>query len=70
MINKIIDWIFMRYGIDVPKLDVVLALIILAGLIVLGASIVIAPHNSGNYQSGNIKMPLSTSAPSSGTPQP
>jgi hypothetical protein len=56
MIDKIIDWIFMRYGIEVPKLDIVLAMIILAGLVILGVSAMINGVHSG-VSSGHAPVP-------------
>ena len=53
MIDKIVDWLYMRYGIAIPKKDIVMMLIIILGLLILIISII---FNSGNPK---IKTPAS-----------
>lgn len=40
MIQEIADWIYQKYGVQIPKLDIKLAFIIIAGLIVLMFSLI------------------------------
>jgi len=40
MIQEIVDWIYENYGIQIPKRDIWMALVIIAGLIVLIFSLI------------------------------
>jgi hypothetical protein len=40
MIQEIEDWIYENYGVQVPKLDIAMALIIAGGLLVLIFSLI------------------------------
>jgi hypothetical protein len=39
MIQELVDWIYQKYGVQIPKLDIQMGLIIIAGLIILIFSI-------------------------------
>ena len=71
MLEKVINWIYLRYGIEVPKLDIILTTIILVGLIVLGASIIFNGVHFGRASSGGpnaVSMPVPMPANNSSAP--
>ena len=62
MVQKIVDWLYLKYGIQVPKLDVLLFLIIIAGAIIL--LIFFLMNSSGGNKSNQNPLPATMNQPS------